>query len=63
MTEFDPTLPPSDRVSVVKCEDCNVELAKLAWKDFDYISMDGWMIASNAEIAIQDAHEVICPTV
>jgi hypothetical protein len=62
MTEFDPTLPPLDRVSVVKCEDCHAELAKLAWKNFGYTSsFDCWISANNAEIAIQDAHEMACP--
>ena len=62
-TSFDVTKPPSERVSLVKCDDCKEELAKLAWKNFEHDNLDGWMVMLNAEIAIEDAHEVVCPKI
>ncbi|MBO55770.1 MAG: hypothetical protein CL886_08945 [Dehalococcoidia bacterium] len=60
MTVFDVTLPPSERVSCIECEDCHIEIARLRWKDYDYGSVDGFMAMNDLELSIQDNHSRVC---
>ena len=60
MTVFDVTLPPSERVSCIECEDCHIEIARLRWKDYDYGSLDGLMAMNDLELSIQDNHSRVC---
>ena len=60
MTVFDVTLPPSERVSCIECEDCHIEIARLRWKDYDYGSLDGFMAMNDLELSIQDNQSRVC---
>ena len=60
MTVFDVTLPPSERVSCIECEDGHIEIARLRWKDYDYGSLDGFMAMNDLELSIQDNHSRVC---
>ena len=60
MTVFDVTLPPSERVSCIECEDFHFEIASLRLKDYEYGSLDGFMAMNDLELSIQDNHSRVC---
>ena len=60
MTVFDVTLPLSERISYIECEDCHLEIAKIRWKDYPYGSLDGFMAMNDLELSIQDNHSKVC---
>ena len=60
ISTYDNAIHPNERVSLIRCEECHVELAKLEWKNFFHDSSDGYMAVIDAELAIYDAHKFRC---
>ena len=54
---------PMERISVVRCQHCETDLASFPWKHYLRGNLtDGMMALNNKALEVEESHEVVCPS-